>query len=119
MPHPPSHSHYSHSPHTYLHIKMLTQQFLLAEGVSGFSREDVHWSLLQLALDGTIEDEQGLTNMLLEKERGGLRGRGEERRGEEEEEEEEEEEGNKCYGFADSEVLCIGNLVHKQSWEEG
>ena len=49
----------------YLDVKVLPQQFLLGEGVSGLSGDDVHRPLLQLLLDGTVEDEQGLPRMLL------------------------------------------------------
>ena len=44
----------------------MSEKFFLAEGVSGISREDVHRSLLQLALDGTKKDEERFPGMLLE-----------------------------------------------------
>ena len=51
---------------TYLDLHVLTQQFFLAEGVLCLPADDVHWPLLQLALDGTEQDEQGLPHMLLQ-----------------------------------------------------
>ena len=49
----------------HLDVEVLPQQFLLGEGVSGLPGDDIHWSLLQLLLDGAVEDEQGLPRVLL------------------------------------------------------
>ena len=76
---------------TYLHIKVLTQQLLLTEGVSGLPCDHVHWTLLKLTLDGSEEDEHGLANMLLWGVGGRRRGGRPEEEGEGEGGEEEEE----------------------------
>ena len=60
---------------SHLDIKLLSEKFLLRQRVPGLSRDHVHRPLLQLALDGPVQDEQRLTCMLLG---GGEGGRSEE-----------------------------------------
>jgi len=49
----------------YLDFHVLTQQFFFAERVLGLSSDYVHRAFLQLALDGSEQNEQGLPHVFL------------------------------------------------------
>lgn len=51
-----------------LHIQLLTDELLFAEGVACLTSEDIYWTLLQLALHGPEEEVQRLSYMLLGRE---------------------------------------------------
>lgn len=46
-------------------VNLLPDEFVLAEGVAGFSCDGVNGSLLHLLLDGTVQHEQRLAGTLL------------------------------------------------------
>lgn len=49
-------------------VNLLSDEFVLAKGVAGFSRDRVYWSLFHLLLHGTVQHEERLTSTLLETE---------------------------------------------------
>lgn len=49
-------------------VNLLPDEFVLAEGVAGFSCDGINGSLLHLLLDGTVQHEQRLAGALLVRE---------------------------------------------------